>query len=238
MSNRYEIPNSATKYILFQRTGHQTFTKTLLYRGFRKLIPSFNYNCIVELEAKLRNKKVKWMYLIDMEREYSSIKKFLPDNCSRILDVGCGVAGIDLFLNQHYLNREIEFYLLDKTQIEENVYYMYEEKGAFYNSLGIAREILVNNGIDINKVHLIEATENNSIEIEKGVDLVISLISWGFHYPVSIYLEKVYDLLNGDGTLILDVRKNTDGLNLLSQRFGGYRVIIERGKYIRVCATK
>lgn len=238
MENRYEMPDSATKYILFQRTAYLTLTKTLLFKVFRKLIPSLNYNRMVEFEAKLRSTKVKAMYLTDMEREYLSIKEFLPDNCSRILDIGCGVAGIDLFLNQHYLNREIEFLLLDKSRIEENIYYLYEVKGAFYNSLGIAREILVNSGIDEYRVHLIEATENNSIDIDKGVDLVLSLISWGYHYPVSTYLEKVYDLLKEGGTLILDVRKNTDGLDLLTQRFGGYRIILQTRKYLRVCATK
>lgn len=238
MEYKYEIPDSATKYILFQRTRCITLTNILLFKVLRKLVPSFNYNRMVEFEAKLRSTKIKAMYLTVMESEYLSIKESLPDNCSRVLDIGCGVAGIDLFLNQHYLNSELEFFLLDKNRIEDNVYYDYEAKGAFYNSLGIAREILVNNGMDKNKVHLIEATTNNSIEIDEGIDLVLSLVSWGFHYPVSIYLDKVYDLLNEEGTLILDIRKNTDGLELLTQRFGGYRVILETSIYFRVCATK
>jgi SAM-dependent methyltransferase len=238
MKNRYEIPDSATKYILFQRTEYLALAKTRTFRAFQKLLPLLNYNQIVELEARLRSRKVKEMYLIDMEAEYSSIKKFLPDNCSRILDIGCGVAGIDLFLNQHYLNGRVDFYLLDKSRVEKNVYYMYQSKGAFYNSLRVAREILMNNGIDANQIHLLEAKENNSIDMDKSVDLVLSLISWGFHYPVSIYLDQVYDLLNETGTLILDIRRSTDGLDLLTQKFGEYRVILETRKHTRVCATK
>lgn len=239
MANRYDIPNSATKYILFQRTRYLTFpTRILSSRVIRKVIPPSSYNRMVELEAKLRNTKVKAMYLSDMEREYLSIKEFLPNNCSSILDIGCGVAGIDLYLDQHYLNRGIDFFLLDKSKIEDSIYYMYKETGAFYNSLDIAKEILVDNGIDKNKVHLIETTEDHSIEIDKSVDLVLSLISWGFHYPVSVYLDNVYDLLNKGGTIIIDIRKNTDGLDIFTQTFSRYRIILESNKHFRVCATK
>jgi len=193
---------------------------------------------MVLLEAKLRNTRIKEMYLSGMEREYLSIRDFLPDNCSSILDVGCGMAGIDLFLNQHYLNSDIEFFLLDKTEIDESVYYMYTGKGAFYNSLDIANKILSENGVDSNKVHLLEADIENSIRIENNVDLVLSLISWGYHYPVSVYLDTVLNLLSEGGTLIIDIRKNTEGFDTVTQAFDTYRIIHESNKYYRVCARK
>lgn len=239
MVNRFGIPNSATKYILFQRTECLTFpTRFLSSRLFRKIVPLSVYNRMVLLEAKLRNTRIKEMYLSGMEREYLSIRDFLPDNCSSILDVGCGMAGIDLFLNQHYLNSDIEFFLLDKTEIDESVYYMYTGKGAFYNSLDIANKILSENGVDSNKVHLLEADIENSIRIENNVDLVLSLISWGYHYPVSVYLDTVLNLLSEGGTLIIDIRKNTEGFDTVTQAFDTYRIIHESNKYYRVCARK
>lgn len=42
------------------------------------------------------------------------------------------------------------------------------------------------------------------------LDLVISLVSWGFHFPVSTYLDQVHDLLREGGRLILDLRKRKD----------------------------
>lgn len=235
---RYEIPDSAIRYILFQRTSYLRFTKSTLYKVIRKRIPFFNYNLMVGIEAKLSPKKIAAMYLSDMEREYRSMKGFLPDNCSRILDIGCGIAGIDIFLNEHYSNRSVDFYLLDKNEIEERVYYMYEEKGAFYNSLDLAKSTLVINGVEENHVHLIEAADNNDINMDKSVDFVLSLISWGFHYPVGVYLDKVYDLLVEEGVLILDIRKNTDGLDLLNQKFGNHKVVNETSKFCRVCVIK
>ena len=85
---------------------------------------------------------------------------------------------------------------------------------------------------------MIEATQSNEIDTGKKLDLVLSLISWGFHYPVGVYLDRVYELLNDDGRLILDVRTRTDGLNVLTQKFGSYEVILETAKYARVAAKK
>ncbi len=233
-----QIPTSAVKYILFQRTGYLLSVNSLLLRALRRACPFITYNFMVGLEAKLRPQKIIDMYFADMKREYESLKEFLPADCSRILDIGCGVAGIDVYLNRHYLDKGVEFCLLDRSQTDEKVYYLYEAKGAFYNSLDLARATLVNNGVDEGNVHLIEATENNEINIDENVDLVVSLISWGFHYPVSTYLDRAYDVLNKGGALILDIRKGTDGLDLIAERFGEYRKIYDAKKYARICATK
>ena len=183
---------------------------------------------MVEFEAKIRAQKIIDMYFSGMKREYETLQVFLPVNCSKILDIGCGIAGIDVYINEHYSSQSIEYYLLDKSEVKENVYYMFKDKGAFYNSLDLAKATLASNGIH----------ENNDINIEKNVDLALSLISWGFHYPVNTYLDKVYALLNRKGVLILDIRKGTDGLDLITKKFGEYRKILETDKYIRICAIK
>ena len=57
MKHEYKVPNSAVKYILFQRTEYLSLTKTLLFRVIRKIIPFFNYNFMVNFEVKLKAKK-------------------------------------------------------------------------------------------------------------------------------------------------------------------------------------
>lgn len=234
----YDVPESAARYILLQRTEYLTFTNRSLPRFIRRLIPSLDYRRWVEFEARLNAGKVIALYMTDMEKEYESIKDFLPPICSRILDIGCGIAGIDVLLYEHYSNEGIEFFLLDKSAVEENIYYDYEEKGAFYNSLELSEETLVRNGVDRNRIHLLEASEGSGIDIEKPVDLALSLLSWGFHYPVGTYLEQVHGVLDVGGVLILDVRKGTGGLDQIREKFGHYTVVREDAKYTRVCATK
>jgi SAM-dependent methyltransferase len=204
-----------------------------------RLIPIQLYNYAVSLEATISKTRVKACYLSDMKEEFGSIKAFLPQKCRSLLDIGCGIGGIDLFLYRHYKYSDpMQVYLLDKTRIEPQVYYLFEPKGAFYNSLEIAKEMLVGNGVDSQHIHLIEANDNNTIDVVQSFELVISLISWGFHYPVSTYLHHVYQALADEGVLILDVRKGTSGEAELRDKFSNIKVAVEREKYKRLVAIK
>jgi hypothetical protein len=236
--NQFIIPNEAVKYILFQRTDYLQFTRTLAYRLLKRYFLFSIYNQIVAIEAKINPTRIKALYNEDIRKEYLSIKDFLPKVCSSILDIGCGVSGIDVLISRHYQDKQQTFYLLDKTLIESSVFYEFKQKAAFYNSLEVAKEILVRNGIPESDVHLIMATDNNDINIDRNVDLVVSLLSWGYHYPVETYLDRVYSLLNKDGCMIIDVRKNTNGIDLLNNTFSKVNVIFTGDKFHRVLASK
>jgi len=86
----------------------------------------------------------------------------------------------------------------------------------------------------------IVAFRNDSlVPLRRGtVDLVVSLISWGFHYPVPVYLDQVRALLRPGGRVILDVRKETDGRAQLEARFPGVTTISETRKKERVVAER
>ena len=234
MMKEIVIPNEALKYILFQRTGYLRLPNTLIYRIVNKILPHSIYNRIVEYEADVYSSRIISSYKTDIRNEYLSISEFLPASCFSILDIGCGVAGIDVFLNYHYKEKQPKFYLLDKTHIEKSVWYGFKPKGAFYNSLDTAKDLLVQNNVPERFIHIVDATENNDINIGCRVDLVISLLSWGFHYPIETYLAKVLELLMESGVIILDVRKNTSGIDLLNNVFSNVVVILDQKKYQRV----
>ena len=141
------IPNEALKYILFQRTAYLWFHRTWAYRVLKKIIPFSFYNWEVAIEAKLSPARVKALYENDMRQEYASIKDFLPETCSSIMDIGCGVAGIDVFLNKHYQGLTPKFNLLDKTQTEPAVFYKFKTRAAFYNSLAVAKTMLLTSAL-------------------------------------------------------------------------------------------
>ena len=233
-----QISNEAVMYIMFQRTSYSRLTNSSIYRVFNKIVPFSFYNQLVKYEAKTNSSRIKALYKNDMRLEYLSIVKFLPKSCSTILDIGCGLAGIDIFLHRHYQDNSPVFYLLDKTYTEKNVYYGFKSKGAFYNSLKIAQKMLINNGLSLQNIQTLEANENNEINIDGKIDLIISLISWGFHYPVSIYLNRVYNILNNGGSIILDMRKGTDGIEILKNKFTKIEIIMEKSSYQRVLVSK
>lgn len=240
MADSLNIPDEAIKYILFQRTAYLRFPITLLYRHVLRPLP-FSlpiYNLVVGVESRFGRSRIKALYEADMQDEYNSIKHVLPDSCRTVLDIGCGVAGIDVFIDRHYAGQAPDFYLLDKSQVETSVFYMFHEQAAFYNSLYVAGAMLNSNGISHQRIHLLEANDRNEIGMDAPVDLVLSLISWGFHYPVDTYVERVHDLLSENGVVILDIRKGTDGIEVLRRTFAQVDVIFETEKQCRVVAAK
>ena len=237
MPSVLNIPNQALKYILFQRTEFSIYAQNrmLLRAVMNRRIPIYNFS--VNLEAFLFKKRTKRLFSLDMVREYNIIKNYIPKNPKNILDIGSGVAGIDIMLHKHYKDKEIDFHLLDKTEVNSKVYYGIEKEAAYYNSLNIAKNILMANGIEEKNIHTQEV-RGKEIFPGKRFDMIISLISWGFHYPVNTYIDEVYDALVTGGVLIIDVRKNTEGEDLLLKKFGLESVIYEAQKYRRMFLIK
>ena len=237
-----QISDAAIPYILFQRTAYLRLPNTFLYRVANKLIgDKFPlYNRVVDIEARRDPARVRKLYREDMGRELDSFRAHLPPQCDALLDIGCGIAGIDVMLHRHYQTQSQtpQIYLLDKSRVEDEVFYMYKSKGAFYNSLEEAKKTLVANGVEAARVHPIEANDRNEIPIEQPLDLILSLISWGFHYPVSVYVDPVHRLLSERGVLILDVRKDTDGLEILRDRFASVEIVTEAERHLRIAARK
>jgi hypothetical protein len=164
---------------------------------------------------------------------------YLPTNANSILDIGSGVAAIDVLLFRHYSHNNPKIFLLDKTEMPSKVYYSFKPKGCYYNSLYLSRTLLEENGIPKDNIFTEEA-DGKSINFEASFDLVISLISWGFHYPVSTYLDQVYEKMNPGGSLIMDIRKVSDsnGLEEVRKKFGNIEIIYESDKNARIVARK
>ncbi len=141
------IPDHAVRYILLQRTHYIKLQRNFIIKLIKKLLPNkYRYTAFIDLEIFLGNSAIKNDYMADMEEEYLDIKNYLPLKAINILDIGCGIGGIDVFLSKHYNSQETTFDRLDKTQTD-TIYYGFKEKAAFYNSLDVAREFLSLNGI-------------------------------------------------------------------------------------------
>ncbi len=174
-----------------------------------------------------KNADIAKCYEGDISRTYESIKAYLPENCSRILDIGCGLGGIDLMVYNHY-NGNVELNLLDYSKVDDKIHYGYQNTGSIYNSLELSREFLVMNGVDESKIRIHNA--ENEFPIGR-FDVVLSILSCGFHYPVSTYLDKVKICLGG--VAIFDIRKDTDQIEELKANFNEVKVIAEYKKCYR-----
>lgn len=232
-----QVPHNALRYILFQRTDYQLISKSSFLMKAAKIFPFFSYERMVTIESILFESRIKRLYAADMNKEYLIIKSYLPEHVSSVLDIGCGIGGIDALLAAHYDFRNIYFYLHDKTKVDRNIHYGYEKTGSFYNSLLVAKDLLVMNGVSEDFIILSEAN-GGEILAQNKIDLIISLISWGFHYPIHVYLDRVHELLSQRGVLIVDVRKGTEGEKEIEKIFMETLVIFEAERFIRIVARK
>ncbi|MFT6946110.1 MAG: SAM-dependent methyltransferase [Vicingaceae bacterium] len=234
-----KIDKKAIPFILFQRT--QYIEKSYIHKAVAKFFRVFSsctsLNSILKANDLLSRDSIRSVYHNDMVSEFESIKNELPESAENVLDIGCGIAGIDILISRHY-GHKVNICLLDKSTIDNDLHYGFEKRGSFYNSLALSKKVLVDNGVHEANVFVQEATNGNTINFDKKFDLIISIISWGFHYPVEVYLDQVYSNLNTGGLLILDVRKESSGLEQLINKFGNHNIVKEFEKHFRVKLIK
>ena len=171
------------------------------------------------------------MYARDIGTEFATLRPHLPEACNSVLDVGCGLAGIDAALHR-YLGK-VRMHLVDRDLTEQSIGYGYQRRAAFYNSVAATFELLRSNGVAPAEVEMHDADK----PLDVGpVDLAISLLAWGFHFPIETFLDTVARSLGPAGRVIVDVRKGTDGIDVLQSRFRVVKRIVDDAKRSRVVA--
>jgi len=167
----------------------------------------------------------------EIQKEYLEMREYLPKDVDSILDIGCGLGGIDILLSKHY--NKPELYLMDNSEISGKLKYGYDRGKEYYSSFA-ATELLMKANY-IKNYNLIDI-KSKSLPMFEKIDLVISLLSCGYHYPVTEYLGYVKTILAKSGALIIDIRENTDGIDIVKKLFPKIKEISYNNKSIRICA--
>ncbi len=226
------VPDRALPFAILQRTRLQRLS------GITDLFRQPYFAWLARLEARVWAEDIRKNYVALMRREYAILAHALPPQATHILDVGCGIAGIDALLYQHYRrDRGLRFSLLDRTQIDARPRYGFARQADFYNSLEVARELLIANGVSGERIRLMSAQEGYAVPAQ-DVDLALSLRAWGFHFPVETYLPAVMNALQPGGWLIIDVRPKTGGEAALQKAGLEVRDIKLKPKYARLACRK
>lgn len=157
--------------------------------------------------ASLKHFRTSGDYAEDVENDFAQMLPHFPAKVDTILDIGCGLAGIDVLLRRHFPKARIQ--LLDKTG--GGFYYNFSDGQPPYGNREDAEALMFVNGLhDAEWVEDVDALE---------ADLIVSTLAWGFHFPLSTYKVK--------GFCIADLRKGKE------QQRG--KVIAESTSYLR-CA--
>ena len=170
-----------------------------------------------------------WSYILE---DYEIIARYLPRSAKTVLDIGCGCAGIDAAIHVKGWNKNLKYFLIDKSQVSDKFTYGFSRRKRFYASLEVAREVLTCNGVEPSNIRLIDAT--SELPDISPVDVLLSMHSWGFHYPIEEYLIYACMMLDANGVAIIDVRESKNDLTPLQACFGRVERIQEHGLRTRV----
>ena len=134
-------------------------------------------------------------------KEFINIEKFIEKNDKLFLSIGGGLGGLETIINKKKNNTR--FYFIEKNYVSKKVKYGWDEKNLeAYNSLKLQKNFLTDNGIDLNKIKIIDFDKDILPEIQ--FDFIISLFSLDYHYDFNIYLDYLKKVSNKDTKIIFD----------------------------------
>ena len=213
-----KLNNKSKKLLLLQRNELISDKQSWLRKKFGRYIYTnlfINFFHIKNIE-KITEDLFK--------KEFDTFKNFLPKDLKNIMDIGCGLGIIDILLNNFYKNK-VNFYLLDKNKIDNKIKYGFSSNYESYNNLNETKNLLLKNEINSGQLNIFDV--DRKIEINEKMDLVISLKSMGYHYPVDIYIDFLKSCSNNKTIFIFDVSEGYLNNNSFNKYFEVTKVIYE-----------
>ena len=213
-----KLNQKSKKLLLLQRNELLTNTQ----KWFRKKFGRFVFTNILvnHFQDKYLEKNTEILFL----KEIDTFKNYLPNKLENIMDIGCGLGIINVYLNQ-LLKNQPSFFLLDKNRIDKKIKYGFSDNYESYNDLNETKKILLNNDLNNKQINLLDVEKD--IKIEKGIDLVISLKSMGYHYPFELYLKLFNKCCNNNTIFIFDLSEVYFNQNDLKKYFHKIQIIYE-----------
>lgn len=169
MSLELVIPDACVPYIRFQRSRYSA-----------SKVPDPD--------------EVKHRYAAHVAEDFAGMEPHLPASVCSILEIGCGMAALQVHMKRRYPDARLE--LLDGDTVTREGGAGYSDKPDVYNSRAHTEMLLAANSVMVDRWHDIGTKE--LLE----ADLIISMASLGLHYPLSTYRLK--------GLCIIDLRRGPE----------------------------
>lgn len=142
-------------------------------------------------------------------RDFDTLRSWLPKHCDAILDIGCGLAGVNVRVAEATGAQTI--HLLDGDGTGPRKMGFMPETQAWFDVEAGAE--LVRANLPGRNIVAHRADPGHGIK----ADLILSLKSWGHHYPVETYLGLARRSLAPGARIIMDIRTGTDGEQAMVQ---------------------
>lgn len=141
-------------------------------------------------------------------KDIVNILELLPNN-STIIDIGAGNSLLDLLIYKILPFKNFKFVLVDEDNsfpsVIKNDYYSSNYQP--YNNWNFLKSCLELNQFPIDNFQMTHRDSNWTLD---KASFVLSSSAWGYHFPLNIYLDKVFDLLEDGGYLYISPCLNVD----------------------------
>ncbi len=212
------LNKKSRKLILLQRNELLSKKQKYLRKRFGRFL--FTNIFVNYFQYKNLNQQTEDLF----KKEFQTFEGCLPENIDSVLDIGCGLGVINIFLNQKYKNN-LSFFLLDKDKIDSSIKYGFSKDYESYNDLTETKNLLCNNGLNDDQVYI--ENVDNKINIKLKIDLIISLKSMCYHYPLENHLELLKNVCTKDTEFILDVTGGLYSEEFMNKYFEYSKIIYQ-----------
>jgi hypothetical protein len=210
-----------------------------------KLLDSRMLRPLMTLQSGLRYRENDLGYQKALEVEsrllFEVIKELGQKKELKILDIGCGIAGYHrLWLNQLKVKSHTLF-LMDNSEFNlKSLAYGHGDSDRYYNSLKLAKNYLSQKNHLAHRIETIEVKEEYPSKLPNKIDIVVSFLSWGFHYNLQEYWEEIINRCEPDKSiLVIDVREKSPSMDFLLRQVNiKIQKLDSREKYVRVLIRK
>lgn len=143
--------------------------------------------------------------------EIPRAEKFLVDlNPKNVLELGAGIGRMSVCFNKYFGWDDTNFHLYDG---HSEKLYQYQgmrkcpDKPEVYNRLDVTKEFCLANGISEDRLHVIDLAKMSLADIGVKFDLCYSWKSIGSHWPISMYLDQLAEVMLPDGLVLFELRE-------------------------------
>ena len=149
---------------------------------------------------------------------------WLPGMPKAILDLGGGLGRTTAALHDWYHGRAVRYHVVDGDLVSENLVGGWEpDHQEWCSDLGLTWKFLKANGLQVGQVFTHDLTgPHDCFEEIPPVDLVISTLAVGFHWPIEPWLPRLQKVIGEGARLIFGVRHGKYGPDT---RFDGFETL-------------
>jgi hypothetical protein len=187
--------------VLFKVIGQQAFSEWLANGSTTRLDLSF-------LDPNLRAEAYELLERDFSDESHSILRCMGQKTPAHLVSIGPGNGIIETMILQS-LSRDVNLSLIDIEQTPSH-HHGYARQGSGYANLSSTARFMSENGIEPENIFTYNPLIDGLPEVK--FDMVISLLSMGFHYPCDHYVDFILKGLNDQGLMIIDIRKGVQDL--------------------------